>query len=299
MEVENVLINETSKATNLTKKAIVYYTEQQLVSPAILENGYRDYNETDISRLKEICIFRKLGLSTAQIKVVLQNKSYEVLQKLCAQKELTLQRERTKRGILEHLGSGKTYDEIEAELKTLEDSETITEKLLNTFPGYYGRFVCLHFARFLNQPISTPQQQEAYNEIISFLDNIPSFDFPEDLKDFLYESTKNIETETIIQLLENTKQSIKNPEQFISNNKEMLKEYLAFKQSEEYLTSPIFQIQKLMAEFNQASGYNDVFIPAMIKISPSYAEYYNQLQTANQKLIEQFPEIAHLNQYKD
>ena len=294
-----MLINETSKATDLSKKAIVYYTEQKLVSPTILENGYRDYNEADIAHLKEICIFRKLGLSTAQIKLVLQDNSNETLQKLCAQKELNMQRERAKRDILEQLGSGKTFDDIEAELKALEDSETITEKLLNTFPGYYGRFVCLHFARFLNQPISTPQQQEAYDVIISFLDNIPPFDFPEDLRDFLYEGTKNMKTENITQLLENTKQSILNPEQFISDNKEILKEYLAFKQSNEYLNSPVWQIQKLMSEFNQTSGYNDVFIPAMIKISPSYAEYYSQLQVANQKLLEQFPEIAHLNQYND
>ncbi|MDD2999071.1 MAG: MerR family transcriptional regulator, partial [Candidatus Riflebacteria bacterium] len=49
-----MLIKTTSKVTDLTKKAIEYYTEQGLISPAILENGYRDFNEKDVERLKKI-----------------------------------------------------------------------------------------------------------------------------------------------------------------------------------------------------------------------------------------------------
>lgn len=54
-----MLINETSKVTNLIKKAIEYYTEHELVFPAILENGYRDFSADDIERLKKISIFSK------------------------------------------------------------------------------------------------------------------------------------------------------------------------------------------------------------------------------------------------
>lgn len=35
IEVINMLINEVSKITGLTKKAIKYYTEQGLISPSI------------------------------------------------------------------------------------------------------------------------------------------------------------------------------------------------------------------------------------------------------------------------
>jgi len=47
-EVIEMLMNETSKITSLTKKAIEYYTEQELVFPSILENGYRDFSADDI-----------------------------------------------------------------------------------------------------------------------------------------------------------------------------------------------------------------------------------------------------------
>lgn len=39
---------------------------------------------------------------------------------------------------------------------------------------------------------------------------------------------------------------------------------MAFKQSDEYKNSPAYKIQELYATFNQESGYNDIFIPAMI-----------------------------------
>ena len=54
-------------------------------------------------------------------------------------------------------------------------------------------------------------------------------------------------------------------------------------------------MQNVLKEFNRASGYYDVFIPAMKKLSASYAEYYRQMELANDKLLEQYPEIAKLN----
>ena len=67
---------------------------------------------------------------------------------------------------------------------------TVTQKLLEAFPGYYGQFICLHFARFLDEPIETSEQQAAYEEIIAFLDNAPSIDFPIEIQSFLVENTK-------------------------------------------------------------------------------------------------------------
>ena len=83
-----MLINEASKITGLTKKAIEYYTMQGLVSPNILENGYRDYNQSDIDKLNIISILRQLGLSTNEIKSVLSDESRAALQNLSVQKEL-------------------------------------------------------------------------------------------------------------------------------------------------------------------------------------------------------------------
>ena len=94
---------------------------------------------------------------------------------------------------------------------------------------------------------------------------------------------------------EQTKKSIKDPEQFLSENKEMLTWCLEYKKSDEYKNSPAFKIQEMLKEFNNTSGYYDVFIPAMKKLSDSYAKYYQQLETANEKLLSEYPEITKLN----
>jgi len=37
-----------------------------------------------------------------------------------------------------------------------------------------------------------------------------------------------------------------------------------------------------------------VFIPAMKELSPSYAEYYEQLEKANERLFAEYPDIEKL-----
>jgi DNA-binding transcriptional MerR regulator len=290
-----MLISEASKIANLTKKAIEYYTEQKLVLPVMLDNGYRDFSENDVERLKRISVFRKLGLGTEEIKAVLADETNNTLQKISVQKVLNMQKEQVKKSIFDKLSCGHSYDEINADLKAIEQSATVTEKLLEAFPGYYGRFICLHFAQFLNEPITTNEQESAYAEIIKFLDNVPSLNFPEELQSFLMENTKHISTENIRDMIEKTKQSIENPDEFLTENKEVLEQYLAYKQSEEFKNSLVFKIQTMLKEFNSTSGYYNVFIPAMKKLSVSYAEYHAQMEIANERLLSQYPDIAKLN----
>jgi len=301
-EVINVLINEVSKLTKLTKKAIEYYTLQGLIAPSILANGYRDYSEKDVEFLNKVGILRKLDVSTEEIKAILNDETNSALdetnsalQAVSVRKELDFQRNAMKKAILQKLSSGKSYSEISTELQSIEKGKTITEKLLDAFPGYYGRFVCMHFSRFLNEPIQSETQQSAYETIISFLDSVPLMDMPKDLEDYLIEGTKHIGTEQITEMLEQTKKSMENPDAFLSNNKEMLEQYLSYKQSDEYKNSPACRLMKLMKKFNSKNGYNNVFIPAMKQLSNSYSEYYRQMEIANEKLLAQYPEIEKLS----
>lgn len=290
-----MLINQVSRTTGLTKKAIEYYTSQELVSPSVLENGYRDYSENDVEALSKIFVLRRLDIGTDEIKIILSDKSNTALQVVSVRKELQFQREVAKKAILNQLSSGKTFCEISENLQTLENSKTITEKILDAFPGYYGRFVCLHFARFLNEPIRTENQQSAYETVVTFLDNAPAFNLPEELQEYLTESTKHIGTEQIKDMIESTRKSIENPDNFLSANKEVLEQYLAYKQSDEYKNSPAYKVSELLKEFNNASGYYDVFIPALKQLSSSYAEYCESLEAANEKLLAQYPEISKMS----
>lgn len=286
-----MLINEVSKVTGLTKKAIVYYVEQNLVVPSALENKYRDFGENDIKRLIKVSVLRKLGIGTEDIRAVLEDETGEFLRRLSVLKVLDLQKEQAKKALLDKLGSGKSYAEIAVELKTIEDSATIAQKILDAFPGYWGRFVCLHFARFLDEPIVTNIQKSAYNGIVSFPDNVPPISLPEDLEEFLSENTGHMGTEQITQMIASTKESIKNPDVFLVNNSAFLEKYLAFRQTDEYKNSPACRIQGLLKKIGSTSGYYDVFIPALKELSSSYAAYCAQMATANEKLLSIYPDI--------
>lgn len=287
-------INEVSKFTSLTKKAIEYYTLQGLVTPSILDNGYRDYQEQDVDILKEISILRRLDISIVEIKAILNDSTRSALQLISVQKELDFQHDAMKKSILQELSLGKTYSEVSSELESMEQGKTITEKLLDAFPGYYGRFVCLHFSRFLNEPIQSDIQQSAYKTIISFLDCVPPLDIPADLEEYLIEGTKHIGTRQITEMLQYTKNLLENPDGFLSDNKEILEQYLAYKQSEEYKNSPASRWMELMKEFNRTNGYNDIFIPAMKLLSKSYSDYFHQMEIANEKLLSQYPTIPNI-----
>jgi len=288
-----MLINDVCKATNLTKKAIEYYIQKKLVNPDVLENGYRDFSDIDIEKLKKIAVLRKLDVGTEAIRSVLADQSQETIRNLAVLNRIRLQREKAKQALLDRLSVSQDWDEINSQIE--ERSITIAERLLDAFPGYYGRFISLHFARFLDMPIETHEQQEAYEEIIRFLDGVPAMAFPEDVQDLMTQSTKNISAESMSEINEKTKQSIENPEVFLSENKEMLDWYLAYKKSDEYKNSPACRLQALLKEFSTSSGYYHVFIPAMKKLSPSYADYYSKLETANEKLLSRYPEIKNLD----
>lgn len=289
-----MLISQVSKITGLTKRAIEYYTLQGLVFPSVLDNGYKDYDENDIHLLNKISVLRKLDIGVEEIKAILSDESNEALKLTSIRKELDFQRELVKRSILEKLIKSDSYSDISAELQALDNSKTITEKLLEVFPGYYGQFICLNFSMYLNEPIKTKSQQTAYEEIVFFLDNIPPFILPENLQEYLIEGTRNIGTEHIKDMLDNKKKSIEYPDDFLSSNRVMIEDYLEYKQSEEYKNSSDCKIMEAIKVFNSTSGYYDTFIPALRKLSSSYSDYYRKMEIANEKLLSQYPEIREI-----
>ncbi len=291
IEVINMLISEVCKITKLTKKAIEYYTLQEIVSPNILENGYRDYNDKDIEILIKVSVLRKLDISIEEIKEILNDKTNSALQVVSLKKALNHQRDIQKNSILQKLSRGKIYSEINGELQAIEHCKTITDKLLEAFPGYYGRFICMHFARFFNKPIETASQQAAYETILSFLDDVPVMEIPKDVEEFLIENTRHIGTEQISEVLEATKKAYQKPDEFLRNNKEILEQYIEFKKSDEYKNSPVYKLNEAIKSFNKSNGYNDVFIPAMKQLSASYAQYYIQMEEANEKFLKQYPQF--------
>ena len=81
------------KVCGLTKKAVEYYVDQQLVQPQILDNGYRDFSQQDAEVLKKVATLRRLGLSVQTIRTILFSETQPALLQAVQQKSILLDAE--------------------------------------------------------------------------------------------------------------------------------------------------------------------------------------------------------------
>lgn len=283
-----MLIREVSKETNLTKKAIEYYCEHGLVNPEVLENGYRDFSSEDVEALRKISLYRKLGLNIADIKAVLKNQ--KLLQDVVYRKSLELDRQKEKQEVLKKLSNGSKLEDVEKEINSIAAKATILEKLLDMFPSYFGRFFSMNFSYYLNGTIETEEQKQAFEEIIEFLDNTPNLEIPKELQAYVDEYTDVFSSNDISKMIHSKKENIKDYEKFIEDNKDILKEYIEYKKTDEFKNSPANKLAELTKEFCKTSGYYDKFIPAMRKLSSEYNKYQERLLEVNEKFIKDYPE---------
>ena len=69
-------ISEAAKLTGLNVSSIRFYERKGLLVPQ-RENGskYRDYTEADVQRMKQILLYRKMGIAVETIELILKGKS--------------------------------------------------------------------------------------------------------------------------------------------------------------------------------------------------------------------------------
>lgn len=71
-------VNEVSKLTGVTVRALQYYDRIGLLHPSeYTEAGYRLYDDTTLERLQQIMLFRELEFSLKEIKSILQSPDFD------------------------------------------------------------------------------------------------------------------------------------------------------------------------------------------------------------------------------
>ena len=64
-------IKDIEQVLNVPRATIRFYEKEGLINPERAENGYRDYSDQDVEKLKKIIILRKIGLSVNDIEDLL------------------------------------------------------------------------------------------------------------------------------------------------------------------------------------------------------------------------------------
>lgn len=287
-----MLIGEAAKRCGITKKAIGYYEQQGLLDMKYNGSGYRYYTEQDVSRLKEITIFRKLGMSVAEIKQVIGSEDkYRVLSEYRMRKRMHMMQLQAEDRFLAYLLEQRPSIEqaFEALDSRLDAGMTIKEKLLQAFPGSYGIYLAIHFGRFLNEPLDSLEKIEAYQAVVDFLDQAKEMELSEELLSWMEEAFDTWTDRAFEKMEHAIDTALNNFEQFMETKQDMLAEYVAYQQSEAYRSSPAHRLKSLLLEFQQQSGYHEIFIPNLIRLSTSYRQYHEKLQAANEIWMTRYP----------
>lgn len=276
-------LNEVIKQVDLSKRAIKFYEEKGLLKTKRDSNGYRNYTDKDISLLKEISSYRKMGIGLSDIKEILNDKS--VLKQILIEKkkEITISQNE-----LEALEKFIENNNIE-ELYDSVDYKTLADAIQNSIPGFYGYYFLNHFLPYLQIRIQTKEQQEAYNRLIEFWDNtnirIPFLMKLNSWILFKLNSKKSLIVQ-IEQIDSQIKEMLNPTEEEYEKLKKKVNEGYKLKNSIFYKYSLIGISQRKFMKKLQNKGYNDIFIPSMIALSPKYKEYHNALMAINKRICD-------------
>lgn len=272
-----MLLNKIAKEVGMTKRAIKYYEEKGLLSIKKDDNGYRNYTQEDVETLKKISIYRKLGISIDDIKKLLETDDKKLLLSIYNQKlqEKQLQ-ELELEALKEFIDDGDPDKANE-----LLDYETIENAIESMLPEEeWSNYLMGHFKPFLNIRIKTPEQKQALKNILEYCENT-TLKTPFMMK-------------LGMKLAGDIAKETKTADEMISYYRDMSnEEYERLKADVlkgaklksgilKYHPSYIAQ-RKMMKEY-QDKGYNNIFIPNLMVLSPKYGEYKRALDSVNDRI---------------
>lgn len=278
-----MLRNEVQDKTNLSRKAIEYYEEKGLIHPIKLENGYRDYSDGDVEVLKRISLLRNLGLSISEIALYLDPKE-EALASILRRKEHELDICEKRKNVLKLIVKGESVDLINEELAIIEAQETIYDKLIRIFPGYFGQLIFSSYKIFLNESLNK-DEEAAFNEYIKFLDSLPNFELSKEEKDYIEAISSSFDMKTLDDLNKEKLIAIENSKTWLEENEDYIKAYKEYKNTDEYKNGLMKSIQDKLKKFMQENNYYEKAIPLIRKFSKSYDAYYEKLLKANEEYL--------------
>lgn len=291
-----MLINEVCKLTGLTKKAISYYEEQELIEIKKNNSGYREYSTEDISLLNEISLYRKLDIGIKDIKLILRSKDKNsILNNIMQEKQKKEMQIKIQKIYLDKIINNNFNDEfikvLNEEIIEIEQNngEFIKRELERAFPSGLGKYLAYHFGPYLNEPIDTIDKYKAWINIVEFLDDVPEIKIPR-IIEIGYENTTD---EMRKQMINRARAEINNMMNAKGEELEAYKKRILEsidKQNEKSLLktmNPINKFKKQLNEFFNSSGYYDIFIPNMKILSNEYRDYYNKLMELNELMCKE------------
>lgn len=272
-----MLLNEIIKEVGMTKRAVKYYEEKGLLTVNKDNNGYRNYSNQDVDTLKKISVYRKLGIGIKDIQKLLKTDDKSILLHIYQEKlqEHVLQDSELK-ALKQFIDDGNADKANE-----LLDYQTVENAIESLLPGKeWANYFKSHFKPFLNIRLTTPEQKQALQNILEYCDKT-TLKIP-----FMMQIGMKI-ANTVSQESRTADEMIAYYRDMNENEYSKLKEkvYAGVKMKTGMMKyHPSFIAQRKMQKELQNKGYNDIFLPNLMVLSPKYAEYKKSLDALNNRI---------------
>lgn len=275
-------ISEAAQQTGLSCRAVKFYEEKGLLRVARDENGYRNYSDENLRILKEISLYRKLGIDIPHIRKLLDGAEEGLLKQIYEEKKNTLHMEQAELEALQKFMEDRNVDTVSQAV----DYQTAGLAIQEALPGFYGYYFMNHFQPYLQIRITTPEQREAYRTITEFWDQV-QVKVPLFLRIPAWLMYRFLPRPSLEQMCTRSDQFIR---MYLNPTEE---EYAALcKKTRENVRlrngplkyHPMFISQRRFMRRLQDCGYYDIFIPAMKRLSPAYREYHEALTRINERI---------------
>jgi len=281
-------IKEVMDITGLTRKAIKYYEQEELITPAInSDNNYREYSKEDVNMLMQISLLRQLNFPIKDIRDVLSspekfkpilneqlvkiNENIELMQmnKSLIETILQIDKELSMEAVTDKLFMLKNALDMEDRKR----KGYIKRQLIKIFPDGFGQMIGIYYSPFLNEPIDTKEKMKAWLDMVEYLDEI-DIDFPQDLKN-LYEVLSDDDMEKYEENhISYVKELVESSDDEIENRKREITQYLENNNAGfiEFQNKYSKSLKELKEQL-QAKGFYEK-VPKNLKIlSSKYVQY--------------------------
>ena len=142
--------------------------------------------------------------------------------------------------------------------------------------------------------LPSDDKKAAYRAILEYLDSVELY-LDSELSSLLEEITSDMDPES---MAEETRQALdtvcQDIDTYMVENGEAITAYLKYKKSDAFQKTPAARLERRLREFQNESGYTEVFIHNMERLSPEYRAYLARLKEADRLLTEKFPEAEAL-----
>lgn len=275
-------MKEVQQKLDISRRALQHYEEKGLLKVKRDENGYRNYSQEDIERLRKISVYRKLNIAISEIKGLLDHEDKTLLEKILEEKKKQQKENAQEIEALAMYLQNADIASIDEQLRY----QTLALRFKEMLPGMLGDYFMTHFQPYLQIHHINEEQERAYHTIMDFFDQVDlSIPLFIRFSCFVTRMINGKQQQHAIDHLHQESVRLSGLDgQAYEQEKEKIRKAVRIQQTLLYRYHPAMIAKRKFMKALQDCGYNDILIPNMKILSPLYRSYHDALQQVNDRI---------------